>query len=206
MLLEATWEATTDACRAKAPLQSGVTVGISGSEYGRMADNVSAYTATGGALSVACGRISYTFGMQGICMSVDTACSSSLVGSHIAITSIVVGESDSVAAGGVNVTLNPMTSEMFSKAGMLSRDGRCKTLDSSADGYVRGEACVVFEICSLTIMKTSLELHSSTLVASAVNQDGRSSSLTAPNGPSQQRVIRSCLGSAKTDPGAVDGL
>ena len=150
MLLEAAWEAKAGTCEASiAAERSGVTVGISSNEYARMADVVSAYTATGGALSVACGRMSYTFGMQGISLSVDTACSSSLVGSHIAITSIASGESDSVTSCGVNVTLNPLTSEMFSKAGMLSKDGRCKTLDSSADGYVRAEACVALELRAL---------------------------------------------------------
>jgi len=208
MLLEAAWE-------AKAGLQScvpadrlGVTVGISNNEYGRMADVVSAYTATGAALSVACGRMSYTFGMQGICLSVDTACSSSLVGSHIAISSIRSGECDSVTACGVNVTLDALTSEMFIMAGMLSKDGRCKTLDASADGYVRGEACVVLELRTLTGTDAPImaAVDSGTLVASAVNQDGRSSSLTAPNGPSQQRAIRSTLSAAGMDPSALDGL
>ena len=187
MLLEAAWEAKAGLANAVPTDRSGVTVGISGNEYGRMADVVSAYTATGGALSVACGHMSYTFGMQGICLSVDTACSSSLVGSHIAISSIQSGESDSVTACGVNVTLSSATTEMFSKAGMLSKDGRCKTLDASADGYVRGEACVVLEMRALTCAidaAGSPAVHSGCMVASAVNQDGRSSSLTAPNGPS----------------------
>ncbi len=71
-------------------------------------------------------------------------------------------------------------------AGMLTLDGRCKALDSAADGYVRGEACVVFllgvdGVCG----KSSCQV---ILAGTAINQDGRSSSLTAPNGPSQQQV------------------
>lgn len=38
------------------------------------------------------------------------------------------------------------TSIMFAGAGMMSADGRCKTLDAAADGYVRGEACVVIKL------------------------------------------------------------
>jgi 3-oxoacyl-(acyl-carrier-protein) synthase/acyl carrier protein len=185
--------------------RSGVTVGISGNEYGRMADVVSAYTATGGALSVACGRISYTFSLQGICLAIDTACSSSLVGSHVAMQSIANSESDNVTSCGVNVTLSPVTSEMFSKAGMLSKDGRCKTLDASADGYVRGEACVALELRAPD-KACPPSLTAGVLIASAVNQDGRSSSLTAPNGPSQQRTIRCALQTARIDSSDVDGL
>ena len=33
--------------------------------------------------------------------------------------------------------------ETFCLAGMLTMDGRCKTLDATADGYVRAEACIV---------------------------------------------------------------
>lgn len=36
--------------------------------------------------------------------------------------------------------LLPSTTAMFQKAGMLAPDGRCKTLDAAADGYVRAEA------------------------------------------------------------------
>ena len=44
---------------------------------------------------------------------------------------------------GVNLTMRAETTAVLAKAGMLTHDGRCKTLDSSADGYARGEACVV---------------------------------------------------------------
>ncbi len=69
---------------------------------------------------------------------------------------------------------------------MLTLDGRCKALDSAADGYVRGEACITF---LLGVEGETSPLGSELMIAgSAINQDGRSSSLTAPNGPSQQQV------------------
>ena len=73
-------------------------------------------------------------------------------------------------------------------AGMLSSSGRCRTLDASADGYARGEACH-----TLLILTSNMEILFVSLSGSAVNQDGRSSSLTAPNGPSQQGVIRTAM-------------
>jgi acyl transferase domain-containing protein len=42
----------------------------------------SAYSATGGVLSVTAGRISYCLGLEGPAMTIDTACSSSLVALH----------------------------------------------------------------------------------------------------------------------------
>ena len=45
--------------------------------------------------------------------------------------------------GGVNLMLTPATMINFSRARMLAPDGRCKTFDASADGYVRGEGCGV---------------------------------------------------------------
>ena len=91
---------------------------------------------------------------------------------------------------GVNMTMRAETTAVLSKAGMLTLDGRCKTLDGAADGYVRGEACVVHLLEAVTaeelaggIARNSVVVH-----GTAVNQDGRSSSLTAPNGPSQQQV------------------
>jgi acyl transferase domain-containing protein len=206
MLLEGAWEALAGgAASLPSPTERsrwGVAVGISGNEYGRMADSVTAFTATGSALSVASGRVSYIFGLQGPSVSVDTACSSSLVGTHLTATALLRGEMEAALSSGVNVTLTSATTTMFSKAGMLAADGRCKTLDSRADGYARGEACGVMRIEALWGGAAVKERGGGAAAAvvvlarlrsSAVNQDGRSSSLTAPNGPSQQRVIRSTL-------------
>ena len=46
-------------------------------------------------------------------------------------------------AGGVNLMLAESTTAAALVAGMLTPDGHCKTLDASADGYVRAEACIV---------------------------------------------------------------
>ena len=138
-----------------------------------------------------------------MCVSIDTACSSSLVGSHVALNSIASGESKSVSTCGVNVTLSPLTTELFTRAGMLAHDGRCKALDSRADGYVRGEACVAVE---LRLVNMSTKSGHGAICGSAVNQDGRSSSLTAPNGPSQQRAMRAALQMAGINGGVVAGL
>jgi acyl transferase domain-containing protein len=84
--------------------------------------------------------------------------------------------------------LTPSTTAMFQKAGMLAPDGRCKTLSSAANGYVRADSCGMMFITSMDVQQYSMEI-----CGTAVNQDGRSSSLTAPNGPAQQSVIRAAL-------------
>ena len=97
----------------------------------------------------------------------------------------------------------------FTQLGPYS-DGRCKTLDAAADGYVRSEAAVVLVLRALAY-DAGGPAHvpgraSIVLLGSAVNQDGRSSSLTAPNGPAQQAVVRAALACCSLAPGAVDTL
>ena len=40
---------------------------------------------------------------------------------------------------------------MFAGAGMMAADGRCKTLDAAADGYVRGEAVVLIKLWCVSV-------------------------------------------------------
>ena len=54
--------------------------------------------------------------------------------------------SGSALAGGVNLMLAEHTTAAAAVAGMLTADGRCKTMDASADGYVRAEACIVLRL------------------------------------------------------------
>ena len=133
--------------------------------------------------------------MQGPSLSVDTACSSSLVVAHLAATSFLPGGCRRALAAGVNLTVRAETTAVLSKAGMLAVDGRCKTLDAAADGYMRGEACVahLLEAATSGDLSPRGAMEAAVLLGTPVNQDGRSSSLTAPNGPSQQAVIRAAL-------------
>jgi acyl transferase domain-containing protein len=103
-------------------------------------------------------RISYHFGLKGPSLSVDTACSSSLVATALARQALagspIPGSSSSSArrsassalVAGINMCLLPATTAMFQKAGMLAPDGRCKTMDAAADGYVRAEASAMMLI------------------------------------------------------------
>lgn len=93
---------------------------------------LNAYYATGAHLSVASGRLSYTFGFKGPAVTVDTACSSSLVTTHLAARGLERGECEAAGSVGVNLTIVHSWTRACLRAGMLADDGRCKTLDASA--------------------------------------------------------------------------
>ncbi|MCK6562456.1 SDR family NAD(P)-dependent oxidoreductase [bacterium] len=215
LLLEVTWEALEHAGLVPETImgsQTGVFVGISGTDYSQLllkrldAASIDAYAGTGNAFSVASGRLSYTFGLQGPSLAVDTACSSSLVSVHLACNSLRRGECDLALAGGVNLILTPEATINFSRARMLAADGRCKTFDAAADGYVRGEGCGMIVLKRLSQAQADGDNILAIIRGSAVNQDGRSNGLTAPNGPAQEAVMRAALANAGVAPHEVQYL
>lgn len=199
LLLEVTWEAFENAgipVDSLAGSDTGVFVGIGGNDYAKVParypdyfEQVDAYTGTGNALSIAAGRISYLLDFHGPAFAVDTACSSGLVAVHSAAVSLRRGECSAAVAGGVNLILTPETTIAFSKANMLSPDGRCRPFDAAANGYVRGEGCGVVLLKRLKDAIRDGDQMFGILRGSAVNQDGRTSGMTAPSGSAQQRVI-----------------
>lgn len=210
LLLQGTWEALEDAGQVPARLAGGrvgVYVGISGNDYVRrqFADpgEVHALTPTANALSIAANRISYLLDLRGPSMSVDTACSSSLVAVHLALRELRSGGSDLAIAAGVNLLIEPHASLALARAGMLAPDGRCKPFDAAADGYVRGEGCVVVVLKPLDRAVADGDRIYALVLGSEVNQDGRSNGLTAPNPAAQEAVLRGAYADARADPGAV---
>lgn len=178
-----------------------------GGEYLRVVSfRETAYNATGGASSVAPGRISFAFGLKGAAVSVDTACSSSLVATHLGCSEVASWDAGAAVIAGVNLTLLSETTLMFQRAGMIAADGRCKTLDAAADGYVRGEGCEVALVASFHLASSTALPIALIISGTAVGQDGRSSSLTAPNGPSQRAVIRTALDRATLKPHDMGAL
>ena len=212
LLLEVAWEALENAGLASKDIigsLTGVFVGISSHDYlymrARANDPASldAYFSTGVSESVTAGRISYFMDLRGPNLSLDTACSSSLVAAHLACQSLRLRECDMALAGGANVLLTPEGTITISRARMVSFDGRCKTFDASADGYVRGEGCGVVVLKRLSDALANGDRVLAVILGSAANQDGRSNGLTAPNGLSQEAVIRAALENAGVRPGEV---
>ncbi|MEN9566944.1 MAG: hypothetical protein RLZZ69_2140, partial [Cyanobacteriota bacterium] len=210
LLLEVSWSALEDAAIANSELagsNTGVFIGISSSDYSQLRAHygleVDAYLGTGNAHSIAANRLSYLFDLKGPSLAVDTACSSSLVALHLASQSLKSGECDQAIAGGVNLILSPELTQTFAMAGMMAEDGRCKTFDAEADGYVRGEGCGIAILKRLTDAQRDGDRILAIVKGSAINQDGRSNGLTAPNGLSQQAVMRQALADANLSPAQV---
>src|SRR5262249_41787599 len=86
----------------------------------------------------------------------------------------------------------------------LSPDGRCRTFDAGANGFVRGEGCGVLVLKRLSDAQRDGDRIWAVIRGSAGNQDGRSTGLTAPNVLAQQRLLREALGAARADPAHVD--
>ncbi len=211
LLLEVAWESLEDAAIPADQLDgslTGVFVGITSIDYAQRIDvadpaRSDIYLATGTALNAAAGRLSFTLGLQGPCMAIDTACSSSLVAIHTACQSLRNGESNLALAGGVNAILSPDPFVLISKWGMLSPDGRCKTFDASANGFVRGEGCGLVVLERLSDAMANGRNILAVIRGSSINQDGRSSGLTVPNGLAQQAVVRQALQAARLQPSDV---
>ncbi len=144
LVLETSWEGLECAGYSPAGLRgsrSGVYVGVAANEYSHLLstslESIAAPFATGNSLSVIAGRVAFALGLEGPAVAMDTACSSALVAVHQACQGLHTRDCDLALAGGVNVLLSPVSTIATSRARMLSPDGRCKTFDAAADGYVR---------------------------------------------------------------------
>ena len=215
MLLETSWAALENAGIAPDGLRgsrTGVYGGVSTSDYQALvagaADDPSTnlYRSTGITPSIAVGRVAFALGLEGPAITVDTACSSSLVALHQASAALLAGEADLALAGGVNAILRSEPTSLLTDAGMLAPDGRCKTFDAAADGYVRGEGCGMVVLKRLADAEAAGDRILAVVLGSAVNQDGASAGLTVPNGPAQERVIEEALARAGVEPSTVDYL
>ena len=217
MMLETCWRALEDAGIDPESLRgtrTGVYAGMSNNDYrhlilaGRENTEAAAglYSVTGSSLSPAIGRVSFVLGFEGPAMVVDTACSSSLVAVHQAAAGLHRGDADLALVGGVQAILFGRLSALRAKAGMLSPNGRCKTFDAAADGYVRGEGCGIVALKRLEDAIADGDRIWAVIRGSAVNQDGTGPGLTVPEGPAQQRAIEAALARAGFEPSEVDYL
>ena len=211
LLIEVCWEALEHAGVIPDRLMSsrtGVFLGMMNDDYKALCAEADpgfrdAYIATGNGHCFAPGRISYLLGLQGPSLTIDTACSSSLVAIHVASLSLRSGDCSLALAGGVNLMLSPATTRMIGSTGALSPDGRCRSFDARANGYVRGEGCGVLVLKRLSDARADGDSILALIRGSAVNQDGRSTGMTTPNVRSQEALLRQALENARLVPSDV---
>ena len=192
LFLQEAWHAFEDAGYTKnrlAEKKCAVFIGCSNGDYVRKVqsnlENIGAFAFTGNTASILPARISYFLNLKGPSVTVDTACSSSLVAIYLACESIWLGTSPIALAGGVMVMTTP---EFYISAGsshMLSPDGKCKTFDERADGFVPGEGVGVVVLKSYTAAVKDGDRIYGIIKGAGINQDGKTNGITAPGATSQ---------------------
>ncbi|MFD1049927.1 beta-ketoacyl synthase N-terminal-like domain-containing protein, partial [Kibdelosporangium lantanae] len=170
ILLEVAWETVERAGVAATSLKgsdTGVFTGVMYHDYGQ----------AGNGASMVSGRLAYSFGFEGPAVSVDTACSSSLVALHLACQSLRLGECSLALAGGVTVMATPAAFVDFSRVGVLSSTGQCRSFAEGADGAVWSEGVGLVLLERLSDARRNGRRVLGVVVGSAVNQDGASNGL-----------------------------
>ena len=197
IMLELTWACFEDAGIRPSEWSGkkvGVFLGVFNFDFKELQERsthlaVEAHHSTGTATALIANRISYYFNFRGPSFPIDTACSSSLSAIHSSIQSLLQGECSLAVAGGINLLLTPTRHISFSKTGMLSPTGSCKSFDDSADGYVRGEGAGLLLLKPLDKALEDKDNIYGIIKGSAVNHGGKTYSLTYPNPEAQMQVI-----------------
>ncbi|MBF0395140.1 MAG: SDR family NAD(P)-dependent oxidoreductase [Desulfobacterales bacterium] len=195
LFLETVWKTLEDAGYKSSDLSGkliGVFVGIQFNDYQQLiieSRKGSAQAATGIANTMIANRVSFIMNWHGPSEVIDTACSSSLVAVHRAIRSVRSGECEMAIAGGVSLLLSPASIIAAGQLGVLSPDGRCKTFDASANGYVKGEGVAAILIKPLSYAIKDNDRIYGLFKGSAVNHGGMANSLTSPNSKAQADVL-----------------
>nr|ASA76643.1 polyketide synthase [Pyxidicoccus sp. MCy9557] len=210
LFLETAWKAIEDSGHRTSELwgsRTGVFVGMAATDYSSLLTREGAafvpQSVTGTARSILPNRLSYLLNLRGPSEAMDTACSSALVALHRAVKALRGGECDLALVGGVHVMLDADLFVIADKGGLLSPDGRCKTFDAKANGYVRGEGVAVVVLKPLRRALADRDSILGVIRGAAVNHSGRSTSLTAPNPVAQAELMVQAWSEAKVDPATV---
>jgi acyl transferase domain-containing protein/acyl carrier protein len=213
IFLETVWGAIEDSGHKVsdfAGTRTGLFVGAATRDYidlmaGKHVD-LDGYSASGTSHAVLVNRVSFLLDLHGPSAPLDTACSSSLVALHRAIESIHTGSCDMAIVGGVQVMLTPAGHISFGAAGMLAADGKCKTFDARANGYVRGEGSGAILIRPLEDALADGDHVYAVIRSTAENHGGKATMLTAPNPNAQADLLVEAYEKAEIDPRTVGYL
>jgi acyl transferase domain-containing protein/SAM-dependent methyltransferase len=145
-------------------------------------------------------RVSYENDLRGPSMVIKTGCSASLIALHEACRALQMNDCSGAIVAGTNLILGPTMTAGMTSEGILSPEGSCKTFDSKADGFARGEAITAIYLQLLdTALQERLPIRS-IITNTGVNSDGRSQSLLQPSAEAQIALMCKVHGDIGSDP------
>ncbi|MFF2651021.1 SDR family NAD(P)-dependent oxidoreductase [Streptomyces sp. NPDC058045] len=204
LLLEEMWKALEDAGCGRQQLAServGVFVGVEEGDYRLLAASEEGITSNHNA--VLASRLSYFLNLTGPTLAINTACSSGLVAVHEACLSLLHGDCDTAVVASANLMATPRDYDGMVGAGMLSPEGVCRAFGSGADGMVPGEAVAAIVLKRRDNAVRHGHRGYATILASGVNNDGRTNGITAPNGRAQTSLLKEVHERAGVSPEAL---
>jgi acyl transferase domain-containing protein/SAM-dependent methyltransferase/acyl carrier protein len=183
--------------------RAGVFVGTRINEYGLQLHGHHKNRILGAGQNFVAAHLSQFLNLRGPSLVVDSACSSSLVSLHLACQSLLSGDSTVAFAGGVDLLLDERPYLILSEMGALSPEGRCRTFDERANGFVPGEGCGVVMLKTLEAALADGDAIYAVIDGSAVNNDGHTMGVTTPSPEAQSAVITEALKRSGVDPRTI---
>lgn len=119
----------------------------------------------------------------------------------MAVNSLRNGTSDAALACGANLNLIPYLPSDIEP--ILAPDGRCKSFDSKADGFGRGEGCGVLVLKRLSDAVRNKDRIHGLILGYGDAQEGTSSSMGTPTPEVETEALNRALANANVKPAEV---
>lgn len=150
-------------------------------------------------------RASFKLNLRGPSMTVQTACSTSLVTIHLAVQSLLLGESDVALAGGVTIRVPQRAGYVYSEGMIFSPDGHTRSFDAQAGGTIFSSGAGVITLKRLEDAIADKDQIFAVIRGTAVNNDGggEKTRYSAPTVVGQARAILEAQQKADVAPDTI---
>nr|WP_062401914.1 type I polyketide synthase [Pseudonocardia sp. AL041005-10] len=149
-------------------------------------------------------QTAFRLGLSGPAVAVSTSCSTSLVAVHLAVQSLLSGESDTALAGGVSLIVPQGRGYVHVPGGIFSADGHVRPFAAAGSGIVYTQGVGVVALRRLSDALASGDVVHAVVHGTAVNNDGADKAgFTAPSVRGQARVVAEALAVAGLGPADI---
>ena len=218
MLLNCAWEAIEHVgwdLHALRNSPTGVFIGaqVPAVSNWRPQHGVTEYSVSGISLAMLANRVSYHFNLMGSSATYCTACSAGLSALHAAMNALACGDCDQALVGAVTYLGSGRMSSSFNLMGVISPEGKCRSFDAEANGYMRSEGSFVFAVKPLAAAERDGDPIYAVIEATAVNAAGTADGsgglapgrfISAPTRHAQIRLMREASARAGRTPSDFD--